>query len=150
MEHRYRHNWLRIFSPATGTSRPSRRSSGLAHLQGHQVALQFRADHAGGSFEGNFLKRTGGAVRESCETTRAVAAHLGLAAVGIVIAHPEIGAVRRTLEEEDTIRADAAMPVADPRDLLAREREIARTIVEQDKIVARAIHFRETQHASFG
>jgi hypothetical protein len=34
--------------------------------------------------------------------------------------------------------------------LFPRQRKIAGAIVEQNKIVARSIHFRETQHASFG
>ena len=94
-----------------------------------------------------FSQRTGGPVRETRETARAVAAHLGFAAIGIVIAHPEIRAVRRRLEHENAVRADAAMPIAEARDLFAGQREIAGAIVEQDEIVARAIHFRETQHA---
>ena len=122
----------------------------LAHLQRDQLAVQLRADHAGGSFEGKLFQRPGGAIRETRETARAIAAHLGLAAVGVVIAHPEIGPVRRALEHEHAIGPDPAVPVADARDLLARQREVARAIVEQDEIVARAVHFRETQHANFG
>ena len=44
----------------------------------------------------SFLERPGRAIREPRKTACAVAAHLGFAAVGVVIAHPEIGAVRRT------------------------------------------------------
>jgi hypothetical protein len=34
--------------------------------------------------------------------------------------------------------------------LLAGEAEIPSEIVEQDEIIARPIHFRETKHADFG
>ena len=39
------------------------------------------------------------------------------------------------------------MPIANPRDLFPRQGEVALAIIEQDEIVARAIHFCKTQHA---
>ncbi len=39
------------------------------------------------------------------------------------------------------------MAIANARDLGAIKMNVARTIVEHDEIVARAVHFRETQHA---
>ena len=81
------------------------------------------------------------------ETARAVATHFRLAAVRIVVAHPEICTVHRAFEYQHAIGADTAMPVADLRDLIGREMQIAGAIIDQDEIVARAVHFRETQHA---
>jgi hypothetical protein len=117
------------------------------HLQGHQFALQLRSNNPCRRFEGNFFERPGSPIREASETACAVSAHFGFAAIGIVVTHPEISAVCRRLEDEDAIRADAAVPIADPGDLGSAEREVAGAIVEQDKVVARPVHFRETQHA---
>ena len=41
------------------------------------------------------------------------------------------------------------MAIANARDLGAIKMNIGRTIVEHDEIVARAVHFRKTQHARF-
>ena len=65
-------------------------------------------------------------LREAREAARAVAAHLGLAAVGVVIAHPKIRAVLRGLDHEHAVGADAAMAVAEAGDLRRGQRELAR------------------------
>src|ERR1043166_6362708 len=79
------------------------------------------------------------------ETTRAVAAHFRFAAIAIVIPHPKIGAVLPRLEQKNSIRTDAAMPVANAHDLLRLEPHIAGAIVDHNEIVARAVHFGEAQ-----
>jgi hypothetical protein len=117
------------------------------HLQGDEFALQLRCNHPGRRFEGNFFERPGSPIGEASETARAVPAHFRFAAIGIVVTHPEISAVCRRLEDEDAIRPDAAVPIAEPGDLGASEREVAGAIIEQDKVVARPVHFRERQHA---
>ena len=111
----------------------------------HRLAFQGRADHTRRSFERNLLARTSDALGITRKAARAVAAHLRFTAVGVVIAHPEISAVRRRLNDQDTIRTDAAVTIAKPRDLRAIELKIARAIVEHDEIIARAIHLGELQ-----
>ena len=101
-----------LFSSSSGTSRPSRRSLGSLICSVTSSPLSSRPDHASGSFKGKFLERPGRAIRKPREAACAVAAHLGFAAVGVVIAHPEIGPVCRTLQHEHAIRAHAAMPIA--------------------------------------
>jgi hypothetical protein len=58
-----------------------------------------------------------------------------------------MGPVAGGLEQEDAIRAHAAMSIAQARDLITGQGEVASAIVEQDEVVSRSIHFRETQHA---
>jgi hypothetical protein len=84
--------------------------------------------------------------RVARKATRSIAAHLRFAAVGIVVTHAKVCAVRRALEHQHSIGPDAAMPVANPRDLRSRQLQIARAIIDHDEIVARAVHLRETQH----
>ncbi len=117
----------------------------LAHLQGHAFAFQRGRDHAGRSFEGKLIERTGHLLREARKTARAIPAHLRFATIGVVITHPEIGAVRSRLEQEHTVRSDPAMPIAELRDLLALQLKLALAIIEHDEVIARAVHLREMQ-----
>ena len=82
-----------------------------------KLSMQLRADHAGRRFERNLSSGPGDLVGETRKATRAVAAHLRFAAVGIVITHAKIRAVRRFLQQQNSIRPDAAMPIANPRNL---------------------------------
>ena len=100
-------------------------------MQANHFAINLRADNAGRRLERNFLDRAGGAIRETRETARAVAAHLRFAAVGVVIAHAEIRTVRRFFQNQNAVRPDASMPIADARDLVAGECQVSGTIVEQ-------------------
>ncbi len=73
---------------------------------------------------------------EPREATRAVAAHLGLAAIGVIITHAEIGIrLVRRLGREQAIGANPKMPVAKPGDLFRRKRVMERAIVDHDKVV---------------
>src|SRR5207244_6849044 len=88
----------------------------------------------------------GNLVCEARETARAVAAHFRFAAVAIVITHPEICAVRAFLEQKDPVRANPAMAIADPDDLLEIELNITDPIIDHHEIVSGAVHLGETQH----
>lgn len=92
------------------------------------------------------MPRTGGAIGKPGKTAGAVPAHLRFAAIGVVVAHPEIGAIGCWLKDQDAVRADTAMAVAEPRDLVAGEGELTGAIVEQNEIVPRSVHLREAQH----
>jgi hypothetical protein len=86
--------------------------------------------------------------RKSRKTACAIAAHLRFASVAVVITHAEIAAILRRLDHEQSVRANAAMPIANPRNRRAIEAQGAGAIVEDDKIVARAIHLREMHDRS--
>ena len=121
----------------------------LAHFQPHQFALQLRANHTGRGFKGYFVFRAGHAVRVTRKTSGAVSAHFRFAAIGVVVAHPKIRAVRRALQHEHSICAHPAVPIANLRDLIRGQLQIAKAIIDHHEIVPRAIHFHETQHGQF-
>ena len=75
-----------------------------------------------------FVQRTGHSIGETRKATRAIAAHLRFAAIGVVVAHAEIGAVARRLDDKDAVRADAAMAIAQARDLFSLELQIPRRL----------------------
>ncbi len=80
------------------------------------------------------------------EAARAVAALLDLAAVGVEDPVAEVGrGVARLLDHQNLIAADAAVPLGDSPQLLARQGKGFLRKVENDKIVARAVHFGESQ-----
>jgi hypothetical protein len=83
---------------------------------------------------------------EAGETPRPISTHLRFAAVTVVISHAEVGAVSRSLQQQNSIRAHAAVPIANPRNLLGIEMNPTIPIVDQDEIVAGAVHLRESQH----
>ncbi len=120
--------------------------SRLGHLQRHQVMSKLGANYARRSFKRNRSLRARDLIRKTREAPRAVATHLRLAAIGVKITHPKIGAVGRFFEQQNSVGADAAMAIAKACDLAAVEMNVARAIVDQDEIVARAVHFCETQH----
>ena len=84
---------------------------------------------------------------EAAEAARAVAAHLGFAAVGVVITETEIRAFRGGLDGEQSVGSDAAVAVAESGDGVGvevlGEREVA--VVNDDEIVAGAVHFEELE-----
>ena len=74
------------------------------------------------------------------ETTHAVAAHLSLGAIGIVVIHvcgtlwPWGG-----LDDDHAIGSDAKMPIANCRDLVWSESNLVIQILNHDKVIAKAI-----------
>ena len=87
----------------------------------------------------------GAAALEQHDAARGVAAGLDLAAVGVPDPHAQVGDVGR-LEQDHLVAADAGAPVGDrarPR-LVHRHRAFAR--VEDDEIVAEAMHLVEARH----
>ena len=118
---------------------------GVAHGEFDMAVLQkIRTDESGLSFEGN-----GGlcGAEKPCavagETTRAVAAHFGLAAVAVMVAHPEVGTAFGGFDREEAIGSDAAVAVAEMGDGFPGKSPVQIAVVEQDEIVARTVHFCE-------
>ena len=121
--------------------------SGLAHSEGDLVAAQGGADEAGGGFEAERAVFGGRElVDEAGEAAGTVAAHFGFAAVGIVVAHAEVGFGFGALDEKDSIGADAAVAVAQEGDLGVGERERAVAVVQHDEVIAGAVHLGEMQN----
>src|SRR5690606_35159726 len=79
------------------------------------------------------------------EATRAISAHFSLAAISIVVAEPEVGAVLGGLDGEQAIRANAAVAVAKMGDLIAVELEGEIAVVDDDEVVAGTVHFVEVK-----
>src|SRR5206468_5938116 len=128
--------------------------NGLAHVDAHlpratALDFQFQREHAPAG-----LDREGGLPHQAVvihilgDATDAVAAHLGFAAVGVVHAHSGIGLVGRA-EEDQAIRTDAAMPVADhPAESSRVVRHRLAEAIHVDVIIAGAVHFGETHVCS--
>ena len=74
------------------------------------------------------------------EAAGAVAAHLALGAVGVVVAHRavELGAAP---QRHQPVGPDAEVAVAEPRNTRGVGREALLTVVEQDEVVARTLVF---------
>ncbi len=76
-----------------------------------------------------------------------VAAGAGLGAVGVADAHEGVGvAVRRRLDDDELVAADAGAPVGDRGGAGRREAERAGALVEHDEVVAAAVHLEEARH----
>jgi hypothetical protein len=81
------------------------------------------------------------------KTTRAIAAHFGEAAIVVVKLPRPISLSRDAGNEEyEPIRANTTMPIAKAHDLTAAEADGLRPIIEEHKIIARAVHLGEFQN----
>ena len=80
-----------------------------------------------------------------------VAAGAGLGAVGVVDAHEQVGvgAGRGRFEGDELVAADAGAAVAEGGDARGGEAEGAAAVVEDDEVVAGAVHFHKgDQHGN--
>jgi hypothetical protein len=118
----------------------------LAQVQSHDLAMKLRRNDPSGCLKRNFFACVGDLFYETGKTTRAIAAHFRFAAVAVVVAHPKISAVSRGLDQQNSIRPNPAMTIANFRDLLRSQMHFAGTIVDHDKVVPLTIHLGESQH----
>jgi hypothetical protein len=123
--------------------RPAR----CAHVDAHfAVGFQARRDAAAERIDADVaLGGQAPAVHELHEAARAVAALLDLAAVGVEDAVAEIDVGRPALHHEDLVAADAEVAVGEPLELRAREREGLAGAVDDDEVVAGALHLGELE-----
>ena len=91
----------------------------FAHREADVVADELCGDHSGDGFKTELAGDAREPSRKPGEAARAVAAHLGFAAVGIVVAHPKIRAVLGGFDRQEPVGPHAAMPVAKVRTDLA-------------------------------
>ena len=86
-------------------------------------------------------------LHEAREAARAVAAHLAGAAVAVIEVPGPIRLARsRRHQQEDAIRPHAAMPVAEPHDLVAGKPDLSCPVINEHKVIPRAVHLGEIQN----
>src|SRR5580658_8335077 len=85
-------------------------------------------------------------MNELGKTADSVAAHLGLGTVGIEHAHTK-PRLRADLHQNDSVGANAELPVAEPNRLFPRfGRDVVAKVaqaVDQDEVIADAVHLGE-------
>jgi hypothetical protein len=112
-----------------------------AHCNANLVAGKRSPDDAGLGLEAKSLFVGPESAGEPRKATSSIPAHFRLAAIGVVIAHPEVRPLRRWLNSENPVSTHTPMPVAKPCN--AGSIQGYRPDVEHDEVVARAIHFGE-------
>ena len=117
----------------------------FAHPKPDAIIWQkFRRDHAGlgGKGEGaSLLTRQPG-----CKTGKAtgtIAAHLGFAAVGVVITH--LGKLGCALDGDQAVSADPAMTVTQGGYLVTVQAAGTVAVINHDEVISRTIHLGELQ-----
>ena len=119
-----------------------------AHVDAHApVVLDRRLDDAAERLDADRAP-VGEAVieHEAREAAGAVAALLDLGAVGVEDPVAEVDPfARRRLDEQDLVGADAEMAIGDAPPLLAPEAQRLANAVDDDEVVARAVHLREAK-----
>ena len=116
-----------------------------SHVEGHKFPLERRCDEAGLRFKvhgSGFFRHQSGC--ESCKTAGAIPAHFRLTAVAVVVAHAKIRVAIRRLYGQQSIRANAPVPVTEARYGGAIEGEAPCAIIEDNEVVSRAVHFCES------
>ena len=108
--------------------------------------MKLCGNDSGGRLKRNFFTCISDFLDETGKTTRAIAAHFCFAAVAIIVTHPKISTVGRALDQQNPIRPNPAMTIANFRDLLRAQLHVAGAIVDHDKIVPRPVHLGESQH----
>jgi hypothetical protein len=83
--------------------------------------------------------------QEFGHTARGVAAGARLGAVGVADAHEQVGVGlgRRGVERDELVAADPDLPVREAADLVGRELEWQRALVDDDEVVTGAVHLDE-------
>ena len=129
----------------------------LAHVlrrrngDAHKARLEYlRLDIARRSLEAHGVGlRSTYLARKGSHAPRAVPAKVGLGPVRIEEAHPEVGAVR-LLDEDNALASDAVGTRRERRDpAVVFYGERPRHVVDEDKVVARAVHLDERYHLHF-
>ena len=109
------------------------------------VWLPPACDQSGCCFQADGLARIAVFICIAAGTPRAVAAHLAHRAVGIVKPHGNVCIAGCLLQQDHAVCADAHVPVAQaaykPRHVFRCKAERLFHRIENDKIIARAVHF---------
>ena len=116
------------------------------HRERHEFSVKPSVNHTRGSLETDFRKRAGNLIKKACETPSAVAAHIRLTTVAVEISHPKVSLAHGLLGKEDPVGANASMTIAQKSYLLGLKFISAVPIIDEDEIVAGAVHFRKSKH----
>ena len=100
-----------------------------------------RANDASAGLERRFAVAASQSLNEASEAARAVTAHLGLAAIAVVelprpVGFPGFGRD----EKKQAIGTNAALAMAQPDHLIARELDVLGPIVDEHKVISGAVH----------
>ena len=87
---------------------------GVAHGNANLVVGKRSPDDAGLGLETKSLFIGPESAGEPRKATSSIPAHFRLAAIGVVIAHPEVRPLRRWLNSENPVSTHTTMPVAKP------------------------------------
>src|SRR5262249_40190140 len=122
------------------------KSLGPSHVHGDSVSMELRLDHPGARFKTDPIFHTGEPLDKTGKTTRPIAAHLGRPAVTVEEVPRPVSLPGRTgHEQKQPIRPDPPVAITQPGDLLPAQLNVALTIIDEDEIVARTVHFGELQ-----
>src|SRR5215510_12846831 len=83
--------------------------SRLGHSQSDEISRQLRRNGASWSLKGNFTLHPCHLVCKTRKAACAVSAHFRFSSVGVKIAHSEIGVVRWTFQEQNSVCSDTTM-----------------------------------------
>ena len=91
------------------------------------------------------IPRHGALEREHGGAAQSVSAQFRLGAVAVEIFHRDVVASGNAGfgKKDQAVRADAAPPIAQFGDAFLRKAQMRRRVVDDDEIIARAVHFRE-------
>ena len=119
---------------------------GEAHVNLDEIADAMADDFAREGFEVNRARLGADFLGETGEAAGPISAHFGFTAVGVVVAHAEVGGGLGGFDSDEAIGADAAMAVTNLGDLGGGEWEYIEAIIDHDEVIACAVHFGEIQH----
>src|SRR5438093_8549095 len=114
---------------------------------GHALAVEVRSDNPRFSFEREIAIMAGPPLHKTRKAPRAIAAHFTGAAITIIELPGPIRLPRMARNQQnDTIGANTAMAITQPHDLVALQFNRLLAIIDEHKIIARAIHLGEFQN----
>jgi hypothetical protein len=97
-------------------------------------------------FEREAPIHTGQFPYEPAKTTRAVSAHFTYAPVAVIEfpAPIRFAGIARS-QQDETVRADAAVAITDPNDLLGADVQLLCSIINEHEVIAGTVHLGEIQ-----
>src|ERR1700746_3164764 len=116
------------------------------HLKFHELSFKRSLNHSRHGLETDFGEGTRDLIKKAREAPSTVTTHFRFPAVAVEISHSKIGLARVVLDQQQAVRADPSMAVAQKSYLLRRKFISAAPIVDEDEIVSGAVHFRKSKH----
>jgi hypothetical protein len=117
----------------------------LRHGDADVIADEVRANGPREGLKRDPILAAGKPSRKTRKAARAIAAHLRLAAIGVVVTHLEIRPIRRWLHRDETVCTDAAVTIAQTSNRRAVQRVAKVAVVEHDEVIPGSVHLGERQ-----